>query len=246
MIGINIVLLISSIPIINAYLTSDLGTNYCNSSLPTSCPSWSFCNTTGICQCYQFNYLFLCQPQENSGGYMSCNCLTFDSLHNITEAGSCILKCELYNPIADNPIYMALPRNITQLNKDMCGRFSRTGTLCGKCIENTYTQVYSYNLTCIPCDGHWINVLKYVTSAFAPLTLFYILILLCSTNLHSSRLQGFVLFAQVICIPILPRITILNALGTEPLFKIAQCINAFYGIWSLDFSVCLTTIFASK
>ena len=185
MIGLMIALIIITFKATEAYDTfsdSSIGgknstTDYCQ---PTSCPSWSFCNNNSKCQCYNTNYLIYCNHQLDVGGITYCNFLTFDFIHNVTEAGKCIFKYELYKVVADNPIYMALPRNITQLNKDMSGLYSRTGTLCGKCIKNTYTQVYSYNLTCTPCDGHWDNVLNYITSAFLPLTLFYILILLCS------------------------------------------------------------------
>ena len=155
MTGLMIVLIIISFQATEAYETfsdSNIGgkrssSEYCKPHLLTRCPSWTFCNVNSKCQCYNINYLIYCSHQLDVGGIMSCNCLTFDFLHNVTEVGNCIFKCELYKAVADNPIYMALPRNITQLNKDMCGRFSRTGTLCGKCIENTYTQVYSYNLT---------------------------------------------------------------------------------------------------
>ena len=241
--GMNLVLIIISLQDIEAYDTFN-GSNierkgssseYCQSHSLTSCPSWTFCNINSICQCYNINYLIYCSHQLDVGGIMSCNCLTFDFIHNVTEAGNCIFKCELYKAVADNPIYMALPRNITQLNKDMCGQYSRTGTLCGKCIDNTYTQVYSYNLTCTPCDGHWSNVIKYITSAFLPLTLFYILILFCSVNLHSSKLQGYVLFSQMINFPIINRVTILTSVNKHPGFKLVQYIHGFYGIWNLDF-----------
>ena len=237
MTGLMIVLIIISFQATEAYDTfsdSNVGrksssSDYCQ---PTSCPSWSFCNDNRKCQCYNTNYLIYCSHQLDVGGIMSCNCLTFDFLLNVTEAGNCLFKCEIYKAVADSPNYMALPRNITQLNKYMCGQYSRTGTLCGKCIKNTYTQVYSYNLTCMPCDGHWNNVVKYITSAFVPLTLFYILILLCSINLHSSKLQGFVLFSQIINLPIIDRMTMMTIVGEYPP---SQYIQGFYGIWNLDF-----------
>ena len=102
MTGLMIVLIIISFQAIETYDTfsdSNVGgksssSEYCQPHLLTSCPSWSFYNNKSKCQCYNTNYLIYCSHQLDVGGIMSCNCLTFDFLCNVTEAGNCLIKCE--------------------------------------------------------------------------------------------------------------------------------------------------------
>ena len=47
--------------------------------------------------------------------------------------------------------YGELPNSTSDLNDAMCGWYNRTGTLCGKCINNTYLHAYSYDISCTSC-----------------------------------------------------------------------------------------------
>jgi len=223
----------------SSYILDSKNASYeiCSRESPASCPSWSYCNTTGKCQCYGSNYWILCGERGDKGAIMPCYCLTFDNAHNTTEIGSCLYSCKFRNRafFQPNPLYITLPKNITQVNRGMCGSHSRAGTLCGKCANYTYPQAYSYNMTCVPCDDNNWNIFKYAISAFFPLTLFYILVLLCSMNVHTSRLQGFVLYSQVISFPVVARVFVLSASKNTTEYKFFQWLQAFYGIWNLDF-----------
>ena len=210
-------------------------TEVCSLESPVSCPTWSYCNITRRCQCYQLNRWILCDEKKNVGKIQTCVCLTFNNVSKVTEIGNCLLTCSWDYSLFTNMLYNVLPKNITQLNKIMCEKHSRTGTLCGKCISNTYRQAYSYNMTCVPCNGSWINALKYVVSAFLPLTIFYFLLLFFSFNIHTSKLQGFVLFSQAVSFPIVARTFIPSSRQNNIEFKIFQFIQGFYGIWNLDF-----------
>ena len=219
----------------NSVVTQVSSSKVCSQDSPAGCPAWwLYCNNKRRCQCYQLNYWILCEGDGNRGELQTCVCITFNSVSKTTEIGNCLLRCNWDNSFLMNMPYTTLPRNITQLNKDMCGSYSRTGTLCGECISNTYRQVYSYNTTCVPCNGGWINALKYVVSAFLPLTIFYFLILSFSLNIHTSKLQGFVLFSQAASFPIVARVFTLTSEKKSIEFRTLQFIQGFYGIWSLD------------
>ena len=209
----------------------------CLPELPATCPSWSYCNSTGNCQCYQHNYVISCDHTEDRGGILTCHCLTFNDFTKQTEEGGCPYNCRFYHRsyFGLNQLYTTLPKDVVELNEGMCGKYRRTGTLCGKCIDNTYVRAYSYNMTCIPCEKGWEDVLKYCAVAFLPLSFFYILVLLLSINLHSSELQGTVLINQFLSLPLVVRLTILASKQNSPLYRAFQLLEVFYGIWTLDF-----------
>ncbi len=78
--------------------------------------------------------------------------------------------------------------------------------------------------------GGWTNALKYVLVAFMPLTLFYVVILIFSINIPSSKLQGFVLISQIVTSPMLMRVFVLNfsfKIKTITMFKILGHCLAF-------------------
>ena len=207
----------------------------CSQDSLVSCPTWSYCNNTKKCHCYKKNYWILCDRKRNVGEIQTGVCLTFNNLSKTTEIGNCLINSDWSSSLLTNPLYHTLPKNITQLNKVMCEKHSRTGTLCGECVSNTYRQAYSYNMTCVPCKSGWINVLKYIVSAFLPLTIFYFLILLLSFNIHTSKLQGFVLFSQAISFPIVARTFIMTSGLNHTVFRTLQFIQGLYGTWNLDF-----------
>ena len=73
-------------------------------------------------------------------------------------------------------------------NNSVCGYLHRTGTLCGQCVHNYYRAAYSYTFYCIYCEeSKW---LLYIVVAYAPLTVFIILILIFRVSVVSPKLYG--------------------------------------------------------
>lgn len=127
-----------------------------------------------------------------------------------------------------------------------CGRFKRTGPLCGKCLPNHRPKVYSYSLKCIECPHAYRNWLLFIVVAFAPLTIFYVVILLFNINIASSSFHAFFLFCQLVSSP--PFARVIENSPDRSLGNIAtKLFMSFYGIWNLDFfrfflpSICLNT-----
>ncbi len=204
-----------------------------------SCPSWSYCSNNSTCECYDRNYVALCSEDMKEGGLLQCYCITWNKKLNDTEEGNCIYNCKSYNSnyFSLNGAYTTLPKNLTDLNAHMCGRLNRTGTLCSKCIHGMHMRAYSYDMSCTTCSGGWINILKYILVAFVPLTVFYLIVLLCKINIPSSRLQGFVLACQMTTSPIILRVYVTAfTLRTKPIiYTVLQTIGIIFGIWNLDF-----------
>ena len=133
------------------------------------CPPWTYCNET-YCQCGDdLGDTIYCNQSTLKPS--DCYCVTYDVDTNRTYAGACIENCWNYRA------YHPLPSNVTQLNEQMCGKWNRDGRLCGKCRENYYPLVYSFNMACMNCTEANANVLKFICTAFVPLTLFYFIVL---------------------------------------------------------------------
>ena len=170
---------------------------------------------------------------------MSCNCLTYNDRLNTTEVGYCFYNCYYYGKLTDlSGTYNAIPRNISQLDDALCGRYDRTGILCGQCRNRKVLPVYSYNMSCIHCsDTGWLNLAKYIAVAYVPLTCFRLIIIILKINIPTSSIQGYVLTCQMISTPVLLRAIIQN-LGNE-YFKSTYSaifpISIVFGIWNFDF-----------
>ncbi len=154
---------------------------------------------------------------------------------NETEEGNCLYNCNIYNRnyFSLNGVYTTLPRNLTDLNAQMCGGLNRTGTLCSECVDGMYMRVYSYDMSCTTRSGGWINILKYILVAFVPLTILYLVVLLFSINIPSSKLQGIVLVSQMATLPMLIRVFVIEHLKLQKskfMYRVLQVFGTVFGI----------------
>ena len=107
--------------------------------------------------------------------------------------------------------------------------------MCGSCEEGYSPLVYSYDLQCFNCTDSHYNWIKYVTAAFVPLTVFFIVILWCRISATSPKLYAFVNFSQNVTFSANVRL-ILAAIASYPKIRtLVRCIAALYGVWNLDF-----------
>ena len=134
--------------------------------------------------------------------------------------------------------------NVSKLADSICGKFKRTGTLCGKCQDGYYPLAYSYDMKCVQCPHGASNWWKFLLAAFLPLTVFYFIIILMKINITSSYLHGFVLYAQIISNPSIVYMLLAIADYNTTYVRWLGCL---YQVWNLDFfrllipNVCLGT-----
>ena len=164
-----------------------------------------------------------------------------------TVVGACFYNC-VNNKDFKDVVYHPMPNTVENLTQYMCGDFNRNGQLCGECKTNYSPPVYSYDLHCTMCSGDQYNWIKYVGIAFAPLTIFLVLVLCCRISATSPKLYGFVMFSQFIAIPANVRILLVVIYNSSsPGTSIAvRTLATIYGVWNLDFfrtfithSICL-------
>ena len=217
----------------------------------TICSPWSkFDPTEGVCICPDtIHGLLHCDESGYIDAVQNCACATYDQARNMTEVGFCIYGCsridQLDYSVPDG--YSALLSNRSQWNEVLCGSFRREGTLCGACQNGSYAPAYSFDMNCLQCNNGRDNLWKYMLWAFGPLTLFYFVILFLPVNVISSRFMGFVLYNQMMAVPMLIRILLINKKDRSYIPRLARFIATFYGIWNLDYfrtynsGVCLQT-----
>ena len=222
-------------------LTYSLTEQPCFANGEHLCPKWSFCGVDGTCHCPTNQDIFKCERISNDSYILKaldCTCITYNQDLNRIEFGFCGYTCGQQAGKYDIA-YHRMPLDILDWNNYTCGRFNRSGTLCGNCdgTRNLYPRAYSFDMSCIECRHHKLNWLLYLISAFLPLTVFCFVILLFRINIYSSQLQGFVLFSQFISISALSRILInIQISQSKPwLFHLVKLLSASYGIWNLDF-----------
>ena len=210
------------------------------------CSTWSYCRN-GTCECLNIpNYILNCDSLGRIRSILTCNCITYNEITSTLEIGSCIYNCNPKKKTISS--YFYLLSNASDWNEIICGRFNRKGTLCGECKDGFYTAAYSYDLTCIKCTNTASNWLKFVFIAFLHLTVFYCVVLVFRINVHSTYLQGYVLYSQAVTVIYLARNLIIMVKEDHLWFKyIIYSTGTLYGIWNLDFfrffsaDICLQT-----
>ena len=203
-----------------------------------SCPPWFFPDPSSndTCRCGEsiIHGAVKCNEILQESGILDCYCMTYNESTGVV-AGPCFYNCENIPKGQEDMLYHSLPRHVKDLNSAMCGQFHRSGQLCGSCEEGYSPLVYSYDLQCFNCTDSHYNWVKYVTAAFIPLTVFFIIILWCRVSATSPKLYAFVNFSQNITFSANVRL-ILAAITSYPKIEtLGQIIVALYGIWNLDF-----------
>ena len=205
------------------------------------CPAWFiYNNASGQCVCGdEIGGVISCDTEEQKAYIIRCYCMTYDNQTGVT-VGSCFTNCRLKKSNMSFQLYLRVPTNRSDLNEVMCGeRWNRDGRFCGKCKDDYYPLVYSYDMKCVKGTNMKFNWLIFVTSAFIPLTIFFFLILSFGIKAYSPQLDAFVIFAQTFSTPANVRI-ITEALDADlyryPFYcYMVRLLFAIYGIWNLDF-----------
>ncbi len=205
-----------------------------NCTIANVCSSGKYCKN-GQCVCDNFPHDIASCEDDNYLLVLNCFCVTFNGHTNRTEVGSCLYNCERFQTGHGGDFYKAYPSNITELNKALCGKFNRRGSLCGSCKDGYYPLAYSYNMTCVRCEDTWYNWMEYLVVVYLPLTVFYFIILFFQVNMTSSYLLGFLVYSHFISVPMISRIMGLTFNYNNPFKGLLQFGWSIFSFWNLDF-----------
>lgn len=195
----------------------------------TRCPLWEKHNSS-----LKSDQAVKCE-RDNNGDYhlslLPCYCVTQHG-NNLSAAvvGLCPYTCneELLE-------YISLPAatDASNLTHSVCKNFSRTGQMCGQCESDHAPAVYSYTLKCTKCIEYRMNWLLYITIAFVPQTLAFVIVVFSRLSVTSGLMVGYVTVSQVLATTIELRFVVAEVHSLKPF--IFKFLVTLYGIWNLDF-----------
>ena len=199
------------------------------------CPPWfKWVNTSyssGYCVCASEVIGTIQCDQINQKSYLRlAGCVFYDSDKDEIVAA----RCPFFFP---NSNAFLLPDNVNDLNKFVCGNFSREvkGPLCGKCTGNTGPSVYSVGSECVPCS--LINIVYYLLLQYLPITLLFLVVLLLRLNVTAAPMAHYVLFCNIIvfyCRFILSFYTELYGTSNIYILGLVKLVASLSAVWSFD------------
>ena len=201
------------------------------------CPPWfKWMNTSyssGYCVCASEDIHTIECDQVNQKSYLRlATCVFYDSEKDEIAAG----RCPFIFP-SNNGLTFLLPNNVNDLNKFVCGNFSREvkRPLCGKCTGNTGPSVYSVGSECVPCSH--INILYYLLLQYLPITLIFLVILLLKLNVTAAPMAHYVLFCNLLvfyCRFLLFFYTELYGSSNIYILGLVKLVVSLNAVWSFD------------
>ena len=199
------------------------------------CPPWTLpythaADNTTHCKCGDtYREIITCDKDTLQVSILAC--ITYNMELNKTLVGPCFAQCfKNTSQSPDGFHYLLHTNNSEAINDEVCGRFNRTGQLCGRCIEGHGPPVYSYVFQCVKCNetDFKYNLLKYTAVAFLPLTGFYLIVIAFKIRATAGFMVAFVMISQLATSPFEAR----RRFPQQDLnFNIAVI---FFAIWNLD------------
>ena len=87
----------------------------------------------------------------------------------------------------------------TILDRFVCGSSSRTGMLCGRCIDGYSVTLNSPTFACNKCDDEYkLGVLYLLLSYILPVTILFVIIMMFDIRMTTGPIGSFIFFAQII------------------------------------------------
>ena len=88
--------------------------------------------------------------------------------------------------------------NKATLDKFVCGNRSRTGLLCGECIEGYSVALNSPTFTCYKCENLYLGILYFLLSYIIPVTIVFYIIMAYNIRMTTGPIGAFLFFSQII------------------------------------------------
>ena len=223
-----------------SHLNSNISHDYGLDKLPKSlCPPWKYRKeNNSSCVCGRgIHDTVKCSEDSSTVLLLTCNCMSYSENGDGLVMGACPFLCT-------NRFYtkIYIDTNLSKLcDSDILQ--NRQGQLCGQCKDNHSPSPYSYQLKCADCSHYKYNWLKYLMMAYAPLTVFFFVIIIFRVSALSASMNAFIFFCQIISCPAITSLfsTFVYFSDKHPvdrdinIISMAEFLTAVFGIWNLDF-----------
>ena len=205
----------------------------------STCAPWHYVDpSTRMCKC-PMTTLIKCTDEGTLLRVGYCTTYTENEGLFIVKCPYFEVKKYTHSLSRNNPQYIILPNNLSQLNDFMCGPMNRKGFLCSECIDGFSLSFTSPDyMLCSNCTtSRYYGVPLYLLIEFIPITLFYLMFLLLQINVTSSPMTCYIFYTQLIMITVMPFGK--NELLQHSIYfsqnNIAIAAYTLYGMWNLDF-----------
>ena len=207
----------------------------------TSCPPWFHYNSTSErCECFHHPDVkvdVICTDTEALLNFGSC--MTHDDVEGTTSLGQCVSFLVHNRNVSTLRNYIRLPKNLSELNDYMCTPMNRKGLVCSECIDGFGPSVFTYGFQCANCTGAWYGIPIYLLLEFAPITVFYLLILAFQISVTKAPMTSFILCSQLMTLFLELFATFQASIEYEQgavMYFLFKLVTVFYGILNLDFA----------
>ena len=204
----------------------------------TGCPpGYGFLSESSSCECYQNDRSFLlCNNKNWTASLLNGFCMTFSLIHNTNQTvyGRCVFS---NSPIKNNTLkYIPLPQRESDLDVDFCGKFKRTGLLCGKCLKNYSIDVFSTTYSCHRCSSSVASWITFICVGVIPPLVLFLAILLLHISFTGGSMNGYIFFCQVVTLSqeVMVVVTLNKVKWGKVGPLILDIIVDLYSVWSLD------------
>ena len=128
-----------------------------------------------------------------------------------------------------------LPRdaNKTILDKFVCGDRSRTGLLCGECIEGYSVIMNSPTFTCYKCKDPHLGILYLLLSYIIPVSILFYIIMAYNIRMTTGPIGAFLFFSQIFSSQY--RFAFDYSVTADKALTSSSIITAIYSITNLQF-----------
>ena len=213
-------------------LVAALSASINGSTQDLDCPLWTF-PINGTCRCGDdYRETLSCEDDKGALLLKKCFCMTARPGEHFPIVGTCLYRCDLTYP-ETNVIGVNTTAEITNMT---CGPFRRAGVMCGECMPGYGLPVYSYSLSCVECVDYKFNWLIYITVAYLPLTIFFIMVIILRISVTSGFLLGYVTICQLLTMKSIATLVVNFAVNSLPKKNIAiESLVTMLSFWNLDF-----------
>lgn len=216
-------------------------------------PGYTFKNSTSQCECSEnFPPYVKCIEDTKLGLFLGICIGQQETGSKIIVTSKCPFTVSNFlSPII--PVTLDIHKNSSHFNREFCGRYSRQGLLCSKCLDGMGIDIFSPTFNCHDCNSNntYLEWIKAVSAVIGPQTIFFIVVIIFHIGIMAPSTHGYIFFSHMVVLP-------LNVLLLETAWKIdphlknhAHSLSAIlldpYRIWSFDYpeifnlKVCLGT-----
>ena len=213
-----------------------------NVSLQNCPPGFSFNKFSRSCICVFHSHIY-CNYEPGSHwiahlvtGYCMSYSKLSDQKHIIIQ-GQCPFTSGLHSNKDIFSPYLPLPPTAEMLEDKFCGKFNRSGKLCGDCMDNYSIDVFSDTFKCYNCSGSINNWLIFLAVEGLPPLVFFMAVILLHISVTSGPANGFIFCSQVLTISL--EVIIISSSWKQTQVRhpyiLSDTMVNLYSIWSLDF-----------